>query len=63
MSKKTNNRNAPKVAKKQKSVKAGEKDCDAAELLEILYRLRNEHTNGSNTHSLEVTKKLNIAGA
>lgn len=63
MSKKTNKRNAPKVAKKQKSVKAGEKDCDAAELLEILCRLRNEYANGSDTCSAEATKKLSIAGA
>lgn len=42
MSKKTNKRNTPKVAKKPKVVVDVTKDVDAVELLMILEQLRNE---------------------
>lgn len=42
MSKKTNKRNAPKVAKKPKLVVSMTKDVDAIELLNILERIRDE---------------------
>lgn len=43
MSKKTNKRNVPKVAKKQKITSGAVKEADAVELLGILERIRNEN--------------------
>ena len=43
MSKKTNKRNVPKVAKKPKMVFGVVKDAEAVELLSILERIRNEN--------------------
>lgn len=63
MSKKTNKRNVPKVAKKQKITSGVVKEADAVELLGILERIRNENKVISESDKRELFSKNFYAAA